>query len=182
MHGKLNKFLTLIPILTLFLHILLTSGHVLGAIYYCIGGRIRKMNWPVFGLLFFPLSVVKLPMISPFTINFIERSTSFAIIFGVVHSGCCQIFYIWNHRLLGDPFWKISCWFLEQFPIRTISIGFEIPFEIALFDKLVTSYNWLGRWPYSRFIVFPFVAALTINFLHGLVDWRLNCHSRSHQK
>ena len=53
MQVNLNKFLTLIPILTLFLHILLTGGHGVGAIHYCIGGIIIKMNQLVIGLLFY---------------------------------------------------------------------------------------------------------------------------------
>ena len=40
------------------------------------------------------------------------RSKPFVMMFVAVHSGCCQILYIWNHRLLGDPFWKIFCWCL----------------------------------------------------------------------
>ena len=41
--GKLNRFLTLIPVIILFLHIVITGGHEVGAIDYCIGCRIRKV-------------------------------------------------------------------------------------------------------------------------------------------
>ena len=102
---KLNKLLTLIPVLALFLHIIFIGGHEVGAIDYCIGGRIIKMNWLVLGLILFTLPVVNLPVISPCTITVIARCKQFVLIFVAVHSGCCQIFYIWNHRLLGDPFW-----------------------------------------------------------------------------
>ena len=42
--GGLNIFLTLIPILILFLHLLLTDGHEVRSIYYYIGCRIIKVN------------------------------------------------------------------------------------------------------------------------------------------
>ena len=125
---KFNKFLTLIPTLTLFLHIRITCDHNVGAIYYCIGDRIINFNWPDLGLLFFPLFMPDLQVIPPCNITIIARSTPCVLVIVAVHSGCCHIFYIWNHRLLGDPFWKLFCWCLGQFYIRTIYIGFAITF------------------------------------------------------
>ena len=51
---------------------------------------------------------------------------------------------------------------------------------MVIFATLVTSYNWLGRWPYSILIAFPFVADIAINLLHIIVDWISNCHSGIH--
>ena len=41
---EIKKVFTIIPILTLFLHINLTGGHEVGAIDYCMGVRITKIN------------------------------------------------------------------------------------------------------------------------------------------
>ena len=109
-------------------------------------------------------------------------STPFVLLLVVVHSGCCQIFYIWNHGLLGDPFKNISWWYLRYPPIITISMGLTIPLKVSLFATLVTSCNWLSIGPYSRVIVFYFVAEFTTNFLHSPVEWIFNCNSGSLQK
>ena len=66
--GKSKIFLNLIPILILFLQIPFTSGHEVGSIYYCIGCRTSKVNWIFIDLLFFPLFVANLPVISTCTI------------------------------------------------------------------------------------------------------------------
>ena len=105
---KLNRFLTLIPILILFFHVLLTRVREVGALDYWVCGSIRKLDQLVLGLLFFPLHVAKLPVISPCTITVILRSTPFVLFFKVI-SGSFHMFYIWNHRLLGNPFRNLSC-------------------------------------------------------------------------
>ena len=58
--GKLNRFLTLIPILTLFLQILLTGGNEVGEIDYYIGFRISKVNQLLLEFLVFPILVAKI--------------------------------------------------------------------------------------------------------------------------
>ena len=130
----------------------------------------------------FPVPVSNLSVISPCNITIISRSTPFLLLIAVVHSGFCEIFYTLNNRLLGESFWNISCWYPIYLPIRTISFEFEINFQMALIPTRVTSYNWLGRWTYSRVIVFLIVEDSKINLLRSLSGLIFNFHSRRLQK
>ena len=100
----------------------LTGFHEVVAIDYCIGCRIIKPNKLLIYLLLFPLLVDNLTVITPCTITVIEMNKPFVLILVVFHGGCCQIFHIWDNKLLGDPFWNIYYWLLGWIPIRTIYI------------------------------------------------------------
>ena len=59
-----------------------------------------------------PKWVTKKPMISDvqnLTTATMNRNKHYYKWCTYCNDGCCQILYIWKHRLLGDPFWKLSC-------------------------------------------------------------------------
>ena len=86
--------MTIIPTLCFLFYQLLTGGHEVGAIYYCIGGRVGKTNIWFLALLIFPLLVAILPVKSPCTLTIIARGAPLVLLVVAVHGGCCQIFDI----------------------------------------------------------------------------------------
>ena len=78
----------------LFLQIILTGGHEVRAIYYCLGDRVEKSNKWLLALLNFPLLVAILPVNSPCTLTIIARDASLVILVVAGHDGCYQIFGI----------------------------------------------------------------------------------------
>ena len=118
--GKLNKFLTIIPILVLFIHILLTGGHEVGAIYYYIGCRIIKLNRLLLVLIFFPLLVANLIVNPPCIITVIVINTPFVNLLVAGHCGCYQILHVWNNMLFGDSCWYLFFGLILWVPTRTI--------------------------------------------------------------
>ena len=86
--------MTVIPNPLLFFHGLLAGVHEVGAVYYCIGGIIRKLKilLPVF-LLFLLLADI-FPVKTPRIIYITEISTPILIIDVSGSGGCFQIFSI----------------------------------------------------------------------------------------
>ena len=107
---------------------------------------------------------------TPYTITLIARNTPSLLLLVLFQGGCCQISHIWNNRILGDQFWKLSCWPLRKISIRNFSIGFEIPFYMSLFSTLLKSWNWLGRQLSTRAIFFPTLADFQISFIQSIYD------------
>ena len=93
--------------LALFLQIILTGGHELRAIDYCIGGRVVKSNRWLLALLDFPLLVAILPVKSPCTLTIIARDAPLVLVVVAGHGGCYQIFGIRVNRISSYPFWKL---------------------------------------------------------------------------
>ena len=139
--GKLNIFLTLIPILILFLHILRTGDHEAGAIYYCIGCRISKANWIFFLDLFYFHSLWP---------TFQWYSHAPLTLLQEVHNLYRSLLRFMSdfldilHLKSQASWWPILEAFLLIYriiPHQNHYIGFEIPFNIDLFPTLVTSCN-----------------------------------------
>ena len=80
--------------LALFLQIILTGGHEVRAIDYCIGGRVVKSNRWILALLNFPLLVAILPVKSPFTLTIIAIDALLVLVVVAGRGGCYQIFGI----------------------------------------------------------------------------------------
>ena len=95
----------------------------------------------------------------------------------MLHGGCLAILHIWNNRLIGDPFWKISCCILGWIPTRTIFIVYVVLFDTSLLPALVTSNAWSGKCIFSITIENYIEATLIINLLHRLVEGLINYHS-----
>ena len=151
--------------LALFLQIILTDGHEVGAIYYCLGDRVGKSNRWLLALLNFPLLVAILPAKSPCTLTIIARDAPLVLLVVVGHGGCYHIFGIWVNRLSSYPFWKLIYWLLGFVNTRSMSRWPAVFLDMALFIALVTNYIWPGRWPSSRSTTISTAAALEINLL-----------------
>ena len=104
---------------------------------------------PVFIL--FPLLVANLQVRTPYYITSIARNTLFVLIIVVFQGGCCQIFHIWNNRILCCLFWNLYCWIFILITIRTISILFSIHFIWTFLTHLwkVATYLLYGSPPES---------------------------------
>ena len=77
--------------LALLLQIILTGGHEVRAIDYCLGGRVGKSNRWLLAWLNFPLLMAILPVKFPCTLTIIARDTSLIILVVAGHGGCYQI-------------------------------------------------------------------------------------------
>ena len=86
--------MTIIPTLCFLLYRFLTGGHEIGAIYYCIGGRIGKTTIWLLALLIFPLLMAILPVKSPCTLTIDSRYAPHVLLFVAGHGDCYQIFGI----------------------------------------------------------------------------------------
>ena len=73
--------MTIISTIFLFLCGLITGGHELGSIYYCIGRRVVETNIWLLTLLSFPILVDILPLKSPCTITIISRGAPLVLLF-----------------------------------------------------------------------------------------------------
>ena len=93
------------------------------------------------------------------------------------HDGCCNIFGIWDNRLLSHPFWKLICGLLGWFPNRNISFLPAVFLDMDLFTTLVTSYIQPRRWPSSIVTTISTATAIGINLIQSLVDRLFNDHS-----
>ena len=80
----------------LFLQIILTGGHEVIAIDYCIGGRVVKLNICLLALLNFTLLVVILLVKSPCTLTIIARDAPLVLLVVAGHGDSYQIFGIWS--------------------------------------------------------------------------------------
>ena len=80
--------------LTLFFYVILTGGHEIGEIYYCIGCRVGKTTRWLLSLLNLPLLMAILPVKSPCTLSIIARGAPLVICVAAGNGGCCQIFGI----------------------------------------------------------------------------------------
>ena len=109
--------------------------------------------------------------------HYCKRCTPLVLLSVAVHSGCCQIFGIWENRLLSHPFWKLICGLLGWVPNRAISLLPAVFLDMALFTTLVASYIWPVRWPSSRATTISTAEAFEINLLQSLVDLMFNNHS-----
>ena len=118
-----------------------------------------------------------LPVKSPYTLTIIARGAPLLILVVTSHGGCCQIFGIWDNKLLDHPLWKLICGLLGCVPTRDISRWPAVFLDMTPFTTLVTGYIWPGRWPSSRATIISTVADLEINLLQSLVDWLFNGHS-----
>ena len=104
----------------------LTGGREVGAIYNIIYSIIGKLNILFLAFLIFPL-IMFIPKVNSLFFNtIISISTPFVHLVVAGHGGCCQIFPIRDNSILGDPFWKLSCWLLELFTFRTISLEITV--------------------------------------------------------
>ena len=135
------------------------------------------MNRWLLSLLVFTLLVAFFPVRSPCTLTIIARGAPIVLVVVAGHSGCCQIFGIWDNRLRSHPFWKLICGLLGWVPTRAIYLWPVVFLDMSPFTKLMTSYIWPGRWPSSRATTIYTVAALEINLLQSLVDLLFNGHS-----
>ena len=74
--------------LVLFLHLILTGGHEVRAIDYCIGGRVGKLKIWLLALLIFPLLMAILPVKSPCTLTIIARDAPLLLLVVAGHGAC----------------------------------------------------------------------------------------------
>ena len=133
-------------------------------------------------MILFPLLVANLPVRTPCNIIIIERNTPSVLIVVVFQGVCCQIFHIYNSRLLSDPFWKIYCWDIRWITTRKKYIGFSINFIWPFFSTLVTSCNWLVRWISTTVIFFTTLADFEIIFIYSIDYWLFNLPSGKIQR
>ena len=66
--------------LTLFFYVILTGGHGVRAVDYCIGCRVGKTTIWLLSLLNFPLLMAILPVKSPCTLTIIARGAPFVLL------------------------------------------------------------------------------------------------------
>ena len=116
---------------------------------------------------------------SPCALTIISRGAPLVLLVVADHVVCCQIFGIWDNRLLSRPFWKLISVLLGCIPTRAISLLPAVFLDMTLFTILVTSYIWPGRWPSSRANNISTAKALEINLLqklfyrlfNGQIEW-----------
>ena len=145
----------MIPTLCFLFYRFLTGGHEIGAIYYCIGGRIGKTTRWLLALLIFPLLMAIFPVKSPCTLTIIARCASFVLLVIADHGGCCQILVIWVNRICIHPLWKLIHGLLGCVISGTISLWLAVFLNMALFTTLVTFSIWLGKLPFFRACSIP---------------------------
>ena len=167
----------MIPTLFFLFCVILTGDHEVGAIDYCIGGRIGKTNRWLLALLSFPLLVAILPVKSPCPTTIISWGAPLVLLVDSGHGVCCNIFGIWYNRLLINQLWKLICGFLGWVPTRAIFLWPVLFLDISLFATLVTIHIWPGRWPSSISTNISTAADLEVNLLQCLVDILINGHS-----
>ena len=134
------------------------------------------MNILIIYLLPFPIILVIFTVISPCTITIIVRSVPVLFLAVAGYGGCWQVIHIWRNKIIGDPFWNISCWIIGWTYGITISIVITVPIDMYLLAELVTSYIWPGRRPSTRAITISAADNLKINLLQIIVSWLLNLH------
>ena len=117
-----------------------------------------------------------LPVKSPCTLTIIARVAPLVLLVVAGRVGCCQIFGIWDNRLISHPLWKLICGLLGWVPTRDIYLWPAVFLDMALFTTLVTSYIWPGIWPSSRATIIFNAAALDINLLKSLIYRLFNGH------
>ena len=106
-------------------------------IKYSIGNRIGKMNRWFIALIIFSLIMVILPVKPPWTITIISRGAPLVIIVVAGHSGCFNIFGVWNNRLLSYPFWMLVC----------VILGWVCTISKTFFDKILNGHSLcLRKW------------------------------------
>ena len=130
-----------------------------------------------FFLLISPFLVSILPLKPPCTIIIVSRGTPLVPLSVAGHSGCWNIFRIWNNNLLSNPFWKFICGLLGWVTTGYSSLWPSVFLYMAMFATLVTSRIWLDRWPSSRATTISTRADLEVNLLQRLFDRLLNVHS-----
>ena len=118
-----------------------------------------------------------LPVKSPCTLTIITIGAPIVLLFVAGHGGCCQIFGIWDNRLLSNPLWNIVGGLLGWVPTRAISLWPAVFLDMALFATLVTSHILPGKLPSSRATNISTSAALEINLCQSFVDRLFNGHS-----
>ena len=121
-------------------------------LYWFQNHKIEQLS---IAMLVFPLLVAKFPVKYPCTITVIAINTIFVILIFSFHGGCFQIFHIWNNRLLGDPFWELTCWTLGLIPIRTISILFALHFIWQFLTQLCKFTDYLVEKSPPESLSFP---------------------------
>ena len=112
----------------------------------------------------------------PCTLTIIARGSPLILLVVAGYGWCCQIFGIWDNRLLSHPLWKLICGILGLVPTGAISLWPAVFVDMALFTTLVTSYIWPGRWSSSRATNISTATALEINLLQSHVYRLLNNH------
>ena len=117
-----------------------------------------------------------LPVKYPCTLTIIARVAPLVLLVVVGHVGCCQIFGIWDNRVLSHTFWNLICGLLGWVPTRFVSLWPAVFLDMALFTTILTSYIWPGIWPYSIPTIISTAAALEINLIQILVDKLSNGH------
>ena len=117
-----------------------------------------------------------LPVKYPCTLTIIARGAPLLLLVIAGCGGCCQIFGIWDNRLLSHPLWKRICEHLGWVPTKDISLWPVVFLDMAIFTTLVTSYIWPVRWPSSISTTISTTTAIEINLIQSLFDQLLNGH------
>ena len=147
--------MTIIPTLLFFFRGILTGGHEVGAIYYCIDSGIGKTNRWLLALFSFPILVATLPVKYPCPTTIIARGLPLVLIVVAGHGGCCNIFGIRENRILSNPFWKPIFGLLVWVTTRFISLWPAVFIDMEFLPHLLQVISDLSYDPPPDPLPFP---------------------------